>query len=222
MRTYWLKLLIVTALLNGSAFGLSEQTILKLAPAIKPQAVREALSAMQCAQTNGIGATANRLAIIDYSLPSRKPRLWVFDLKDQQLLFEEYVAHGKNSGADIPHAFSNREGSLQTSLGLFLTDSTYQGGNGYSLKLHGLNKGLNDAAMQRAIVMHGAKYVNPLAAESMGRLGRSWGCPAVRSAIAVPMINTLKNGQFIYAFGAGTAQLAQCNKPLIKPLLANS
>jgi hypothetical protein len=217
MYNYWLKTLLLAGLFNGYTFALSEQAILKLAPTIKPQAVQEALSAMQCAQTNGIGTTANRLAIIDYSLPSRKPRLWVFDMKGSRLLFEEHVAHGKNSGADIPHAFSNREGSLQTSLGLFLTDSTYHGGNGYSLKLHGLSKGLNDAAMQRAIVMHGAKYVNPAAAERMGRLGRSWGCPAVRSAVAVPMIDTLKNGQFIYAYGAGTAQLSQCQTPPVKP-----
>ena len=117
---------------------------------------------------------------------------------------------GQGSGHDIPNAFSDREGSHQTSLGLFLTDTTYQGGNGYSLRLHGLSKGFNESAMRRLIVMHGAPYVNPLAAMAMGRLGRSWGCPAVRREVAKPMIDTLKQGQFIYSHGPGTAKLSQC------------
>jgi hypothetical protein len=125
-------------------------------------------------------------------------------------LFEEHVAHGQGSGHDIPNAFSDREGSHQTSLGLFLTDTTYQGGNGYSLRLHGLSKGFNESAMRRLIVMHGAPYVNPIAAMAMGRLGRSWGCPAVRREVAKPMIDTLKQGQFIYSHGPGTAKLSQC------------
>jgi hypothetical protein len=125
-------------------------------------------------------------------------------------LFQEHVAHGKGSGEDIPDAFSNRYGSHQTSLGLFLTDETYQGGNGYSLRLQGLSRGFNESAMERLIVMHGAPYVNPVAAKKMGRLGRSLGCPAVRTAVAQPMIDTLKRGQFIYAYGPGTAKLSSC------------
>jgi len=182
----------------------------RLAPKITPSVINEAVSAMNCARKNGVGINASRVAIIDYTIPSRLPRLWVLDLKQQKLLFEEHVAHGQGSGHDIPNAFSDREGSHQTSLGLFLTDTTYQGGNGYSLRLHGLSKGFNESAMRRLIVMHGAPYVNPLAAMAMGRLGRSWGCPAVRREVAKPMIDTLKQGQFIYSHGPGTAKLSQC------------
>jgi hypothetical protein len=184
--------------------------IRQLAPKINPAAVSEAVSAMKCAQHNGVGEAASRLAIIDYTIPSRSQRLWVVDLKRRKLLFEEYVAHGKGSGEDIPRAFSDRNGSHQTSLGLFLTDATYQGGNGYSLKLQGLSRGFNESAMERLIVMHGAPYVNPAAAAKLGRLGRSFGCPAVRTEVAQPMIDTLKLGQFIYAYGPGTAKLSAC------------
>lgn len=184
--------------------------ITKLAPNIRPSVIEEAVGAMQCAQNRGVGANARRLAIIDYTLPSRQQRLWVVDLDAQKLLFEEHVAHGQKSGHDIPTAFSDRHGSHQTSLGLFYTDTTYQGGNGYSLKLHGLSNGFNTSAMRRLIVMHGAAYVDPRAAMRMGRLGRSWGCPAVRVEIDKPMIDALKGGKFIYSHGPGTAILSQC------------
>ena len=181
-----------------------------LAPKLNPAVVSEAVSAMKCAQKNGVGVAASRIAIIDYTLPSREQRLWVVDLKNQKLLFKEHVAHGQGSGGDVPSAFSDRSGSHQTSLGLYLTDATYHGGNGYSLRLQGLSKGFNESAMERLIVMHGAPYVNPDAAIGMGRLGRSWGCPAVRTEVAKPMIDTLKSGQFIYAYGPGTAELSAC------------
>ena len=174
--------------------------------------ISEAVAAMKCAQSNGIGQSASRLAIIDYTISSRQQRLWVIDLSNRKLLFKEHVAHGQGSGGDIPNAFSDREGSHQTSLGLFLTEATYQGGNGYSLRLQGLSKGFNESAMRRFIVMHGASYVNPVTASVQGLLGRSWGCPAVRAEIAKSMIDTLKFGQFIYAYGPGTKQLLTCRK----------
>lgn len=184
--------------------------IAELAPNIRPSVIKEAVNAMKCAQSHGVGVDAHRLAIIDYTLPSREKRMWVVDIEAQKLLFEEHVAHGQKSGFDVPTDFSDRNGSHQTSLGLYLTDATYQGGNGYSLKLHGLSKGFNESAMHRKIVMHGAPYVNPIAAKSMGRLGRSWGCPAVRVSIARPMIDALKEGNFIYSYGPGTASLSRC------------
>ena len=183
-----------------------------LAPSLNPAVVAEAVAAMKCAQNHGVGQSASRLAIIDYTIPSRQRRLWVIDLNNRTLLFKEHVAHGQGSGGDIPSAFSDREGSHQTSLGLFLTKTTYQGGNGYSLRLQGLSKGFNESAMQRFIVMHGAPYVDPVAAGVQGLLGRSWGCPAVRAEIAESMIDTLKLGQFIYAYGPGTKQLLTCKK----------
>jgi hypothetical protein len=96
--------------------------------------------------------------------------------------------------------FSNIDGTHQTSLGLFRTADTYIGKNGYSLRMQGLEPGTNDAAMSRAIVMHGAPYVNTAQARTKGRLGRSWGCPAVRPEIARQVIDSLKNGQMIFSF----------------------
>ncbi len=205
-----LPVLALSLLLSSHAMADDVALISRLAPDIKPAVISEAVSAMKCAQHNGVGTAANRLAIIDYTLPSRTPRLWVVDLQKRTLLFEEFVAHGQGSGDDVPNAFSDLEGSHQSSLGLYLTDETYEGGNGYSLKLQGLSKGFNESAMQRQIVMHGAPYVNPDATSALGRLGRSWGCPAVRTAVAKPIIDTLKLGQFIYAYGPGTAKLSAC------------
>lgn len=206
----YLPLLAVGFLASTTVNASDESLIASLAPRISPIVISEAVSAMKCAQNHGVGKNASRIAIIDYTIPSKQKRLWVVDLKARKLLFEEFVAHGQGSGDDVPKQFSDRNGSHQTSLGLFLTDATYQGGNGYSLKLQGLSKGFNESAMRRLIVMHGARYVNPLAALSMGRLGRSWGCPAVRTEVAKPMIDTLKQGQFIYAHGPGTAKLSTC------------
>jgi hypothetical protein len=207
----WLLSVVSAYLLASTQVKADEAALItRLAPEISRAAVAEAVSAMKCAQKSGVGKLATRLAIIDYTIPSREPRLWVMDLEQEKLLFEEHVAHGQGSGGDIPDKFSDRNGSHQTSLGLFFTAATYQGGNGYSLRLRGLSKGFNESAMQRLIVMHGAKYVNPEAAVSMGRLGRSWGCPAVRTEVARPIIDTLKLGQFVYAHGPGTAGLSAC------------
>ncbi|MFC3549993.1 murein L,D-transpeptidase catalytic domain family protein [Lysobacter cavernae] len=181
----------------------------RMAPSADPKVLRLAQAAMQCAQAGGMGVDARRLAVIDYSRPSLLPRLWVFDLVAGKLLHEEVVAHGQGSGENLATRFSNRNGSHQSSLGLFVTRDTYQGRNGYSLRMHGLEPGVNDAAMARAIVMHGADYVNPAAGQRMGRLGRSWGCPAVRSAIARPIIDLLKNGQFVFSYYPDQAWLAR-------------
>jgi hypothetical protein len=201
---------LLALLMCGNAIADDVSLISRLAPNLNPQAISQAVSAMTCAQNSGVGRDAYRLAIIDYTITSREPRLWVLDLEKRKLLYKEHVAHGQGSGEDIPDIFSDREGSHQTSLGLFLTDTTYEGGNGYTMKLHGLSRGFNESAMRRLIVMHGAPYVDPVAALKIGRLGRSWGCPAVRSEIAEPLIDTLKQGQFIYAYGPGTARLANC------------
>jgi hypothetical protein len=175
-------------------------TIASLAPDANRDAIAIALAAMRCAQGSGVGAGASRLALIDYSRPSTEPRLWVFDLRNNRLLFEEVVAHGRGSGENFAKVFSNESGSHASSLGLFLTRATYQGRNGYSLRMQGLEPGINDAAMERAIVMHGAPYVDPDKAAMQGRLGRSFGCPAVREAVARGMIDALKDGQFVFAY----------------------
>jgi hypothetical protein len=175
-------------------------TLASLVPEANRDAIALAVSAMRCAQGSGLGVGATRLAFIDYSRPSTQPRLWVFDVAAGKLLYEEVVAHGRGSGENIARVFSNAEGSHASSLGLFLTRETYQGRNGYSLRMDGLEPGINDAAMQRAIVMHGAPYVDPRQAQRQGRLGRSFGCPAVREAVARGMIDVLKDGQFVFAY----------------------
>jgi hypothetical protein len=172
----------------------------RLAPHANPEVLLLALEAMQCAKAGGISMAADRLAVIDYSRPSLEPRLWVFDLAGPRLLFEEIVAHGRGSGDNQPTRFSNADGSHASSLGLFVTGDTYLGRNGYSMRMEGLEPGVNDRARDRAIVMHGAPYVDAVFGERQGRLGRSWGCPAVREAVARQMIDVLKGGQFLFAY----------------------
>jgi hypothetical protein len=159
-----------------------------------------ALDAVRCAQRSGLGNEASRLAVIDYSIPSLEPRLWVFELATGGLLFHDHVAHGRGTGENYAIHFSNLPESHQTSLGLFLTDDVYTGRNGYSLRMDGLEPGINDLARERAIVMHGAPYVDPVGGNQRGRLGRSWGCPAVRPEVARPIIDALAGGQFVFAY----------------------
>lgn len=140
------------------------------------------------------------LTLIDFTQPSTEKRLFVFDMEQKKILYSSVVSHGKNSGENYATSFSNKVGSYKSSLGFYLTGSTYQGKNGYSLLLDGLEKGINDRARERAIVVHGAAYANPSVCKS-GRLGRSFGCPALPQAVTKPIINTIKGGSvlFIYA-----------------------
>ncbi len=162
--------------------------------------LRLALNAAACARGTGAVANDGLLTIIDYSKASTEPRLWVLDLEREQVLFEELVAHGRGSGENFATRFSNAEGSHQTSLGLFRTADTYVGSNGYSLRLDGLERGVNDHARDRAIVMHGAPYVSEDHLRTVGRLGRSHGCPALRPAIARTVIDTIKQGSLVFAY----------------------
>lgn len=171
----------------------------RAAPAANPKVISLALSALDCALTQGMQPARN-LTVIDYSLVSTKPRLWVFDLATGKLLFQELVAHGMNTGKNFAVNFSNNYGSHQTSLGLFRTKETYVGANGYSLRMEGLEDGFNDKAMERAIVFHGADYVDLKLAKKLGHLGRSHGCPAVRTGIARKVIDTIKGEQFLFSY----------------------
>jgi L,D-transpeptidase catalytic domain len=141
------------------------------------------------------------ITIIDFSKPSTQKRLFIIDIDNGKILFNTLVAHGKNSGKLYATAFSNTESSLESSPGFYITQSTYQGKHGLSLKLQGVEKGINNNALQRAIVMHGADYVTENFIEQNGFLGRSHGCPAIPTNIAPNIINTIKNGSclFIYA-----------------------
>jgi hypothetical protein len=174
--------------------------LLQQAPGLRADVLRLALDAAHRAEDRGLVQRRDLLTVIDYSLPSSQPRLFVFDLSAKRLLFRELVAHGKNSGDDVATAFSNSPGSLETSLGLFVTADTYEGHNGYSLRLKGLEEGVNDMAWDRAIVLHGAAYVSREAIKALGRLGRSWGCPAVSSLMAKKIIDTIRGGSAVFAY----------------------
>ena len=143
---------------------------------------------------------AHLLTICDFSLSSNTKRLWVIDTQERRVLFNSLVAHGKNTGEEFATNFSNTESSLQSSMGFYITESTYNGDNGYSLKLLGMDRGFNDAAYKRAVVMHGADYVSEEFAATHKRIGRSWGCPAIPRNLTEPIINTIKgrNCLFIY------------------------
>jgi hypothetical protein len=175
-------------------------TLVRQAPGLRTSVLRLALDAAGCAAEKGLVRRKDVLTVIDYSLPSTEPRLFVFDMAARKLLFRELVAHGKNSGGVNTTFFSNSPGSLATSIGLFVTADPYIGGNGYSLRLKGLEEGINDMAWDRAIVMHGATYVSRKVISALGRLGRSWGCPAVRTEIAHKLIDTVRGGTPVFAY----------------------
>ncbi|HAG53614.1 MAG TPA: peptidase [Alphaproteobacteria bacterium] len=141
------------------------------------------------------------LTVIDYSKPSTEKRFFVFDLKREIIVFNTYVSHGVNTGGKKAKKFSNTVDSRKTSLGVFLTDTTYYGSNGYSLKLDGLTPGKNDNARKRYIVVHGADYATERFIKRNGYLGRSWGCPALPASISKKIIDTIKGGSLIYAYG---------------------
>lgn len=140
------------------------------------------------------------LSVVDFNLSSNKERLWVIDMSNKTLLFHTLVAHGKNSGEEFAQSFSNLEGSFQSSLGFYLTGSTYEGKHGNSLKLLGLEKNINDAAYDRGIVIHGADYVSKTFINQYGRLGRSLGCPAVPLEVCDNLVNTIKNGSCLFIY----------------------
>lgn len=194
------------------------------APALDRNVLNKAISAMQCAVRAGM-PPSERLAVIDFSLPSSSRRLWIFDLPARALLLEELVAHGQNSGDDLATRFSNTVGSHQSSLGLFRTQESYFGRHGYSLRMDGLEPGVNDRARDRAIVIHAADYVDPEWIARQGRIGRSQGCPAVRPEVAKTVVDSLKDGQFMFSYYpdpewlAGSAYL-NCEAPAMAGITA--
>ena len=159
-----------------------------------------ALNAASCAVHSGKVTAPTTLTVIDYSKPSTQKRLWVVDLRTHALLFEELVAHGQGSGNNLATQFSNEPETHRSSIGLFETKEAYVGKNGYSLRLEGLDAGFNDHAMDRAIVMHGAAYVSEAIARAQGRLGRSWGCPALRESVAHEIIDSVKESGLVFAY----------------------
>lgn len=160
------------------------------------------------------------LSIVDLSLPSDKKRLYIIDMIDGKLLFNTYVSHGRNSGDKMATRFSNRPESFQTSLGFYITGDTYRGEHGYSLKLDGQERGINDNALMRRIVIHGASYVNERYIAKKGFIGRSLGCPAIPMKLHKSIINAMRDGSCLFLYSPDNGYLAQSGL-LTHPLKTN-
>jgi hypothetical protein len=153
------------------------------------------------AQLVKTGAVSNKdvLTVIDFSQPSSKKRMYIIDVANAKVLYNTYVAHGKNTGLQYAEKFSNKNESLQSSLGFYVTKATYSGKHGLSLRLSGKEAGWNDNAEQRAVVVHGAEYIGSNRADA-AYMGRSWGCPAVPQAQAATVINLIKDGTTLFIY----------------------
>jgi hypothetical protein len=149
------------------------------------------------------------MTIIDFSKPSTEERLFVIDMVRQEMVLASHVAHGRGSGDNYATSFGNENGSHKSSLGFYLTGDSYQGRNGYSMRLHGLEDGINDKAYERAVVVHGAAYADPSVCSTGGRLGRSFGCPALPRAVNKKVIDLIKDGSVLFIYGDDSNYLAQ-------------
>lgn len=169
---------------------------------LKEDIFTSALTGMEKLENRQAVANDKLLTIIDFSQPSDKKRLYVLDLEHKRTVFHTLVAHGKNTGQLWATSFSNKLSSLKSSPGFYITAETYMGENGYSLRLDGQEKNINDNARRRAIVMHGAYYANESTVESLGFLGRSWGCPAVPMQQHRAIIDSIKGGSVLFIYTA--------------------
>ena len=163
-------------------------------------AFEEGIAGHDSLLSNGDIQNTNILSIVDLSLPSSKKRLFVIDLKTHKLVFHTYVSHGKNSGKEMATQFSNEPRSGESSLGFYVTGSTYIGHHGYSLRLNGKEEGINDNALTRGIVMHSAAYVNERLVAKQGFIGRSEGCPAIPRLVYRKIIEKIKNGSCLFLY----------------------
>ncbi len=171
-------------------------------------------------QKGQIKVQKSTLSIVDFSKPSSHKRLYVVDIKERKVLHYTYVSHGRNTGDLYASKFSNTHQSLQSSLGFYKTAETYYGKHGYSLRLDGVEKSFNTNARDRAVVMHGADYVSSDYVRREGRLGRSWGCPAVPREEAKPIINHVKGGNCLFVY-KNTNGYLQKSKLLNEYIAAN-
>jgi L,D-transpeptidase catalytic domain len=196
----WILVAAAAAVPAGAGDARAREVLAAAVPALDGAVLRLALRASSCADRRGLLLDADTLTVIDYSRPSTEPRLFVLDLAQRTLLHQALVAHGRGSGENFATSFSNQPGSLQSSLGLFVTLATYTGRHGPSLRLLGLEPGVNDHAEARAIVMHGASYVSEAFAALHGRIGRSLGCPALPLDIAPRVIDAIRGGSALFAY----------------------
>jgi hypothetical protein len=169
-------------------------------PGLSRKAFDYAIKGMGKLSEKGKIANGSVISIADFSQPSTNKRLYVIDLKNYRVLFNTWVAHGRNSGKVMASSLSNLPSSFKSSPGFYVTGNTYNGAHGYSLRLEGVEKGINDNAFERAIVIHGADYVNPALAKAQGYIGRSLGCPAVPAQLSAPIIRTIKDGTCLFIY----------------------
>jgi L,D-transpeptidase catalytic domain len=173
--------------LNLKALGLSREALVY------------AYRGQQALARKGKLENAHILTVCDFSQPSTSKRMYIIDIKNFKVLLNTYVAHGRNSGLEYASRFSNGMKSLQSSLGFYITGNTYFGKNGLSLRLTGLEKGFNDKAQARAVVVHGAPYIGEQRADA-AYMGRSFGCPAVPEKLAATVINLIKDGTCLFIY----------------------
>ncbi len=195
-------------------------TLQKEAKTLNKDVIRKVVTALDCAKKFHI-SHRQILTVIDYSLPSNKKRLWIFDLDQGKLLYHTYVGHGITSGSLLTSYFSNRNNSKATSMGIYLTEKAYIGREGMSMRLNGIDSKFNNNAANRYIVMHGGWYMDPDFIKQYGRSGRSWGCPALPLTLTSEIINTIKDGTFMVMYYPSERWLQEsrflnCNKPKIK------
>ncbi|MBS1509598.1 MAG: murein L,D-transpeptidase catalytic domain family protein [Bacteroidetes bacterium] len=170
------------------------------AAGLSQDAFDEAMKGYHYLQDKKLLNNTHVITIIDYSKASSQKRLFVVDMNSGDILFNTLVAHGRNSGLEYASSFSNSESSHKTSLGFFITMNTYTGNHGLSLRLQGCEKGINDRAYKRSIVLHGAGYVNEKFVQRNGYLGRSFGCPAIPEGVTKSMIDVIKNGSCMFLY----------------------
>ena len=180
----------------------AQQIKIKSTQGLNPKVLHMALSGYHWAVAKGKVKNKRYLTVVDYTKPSSQKRLWVIDLKIGKVKMKLHAAHGTNTGGKRSTRFSNRVNSKQTSLGVFTTANTYYGKHGLSLRLRGLEKGINHNAMKRAIVVHPAKYV------SAAKVGRSWGCIALNPKVSKRFIKLTKGGSVIFSYGEPTNRYA--------------
>ena len=186
---------------SGDAYSKTEYLYSRLnCDGLNYKAFQLALNGYKLLYSIGIVNKNDLVGIIDYSLPSTEKRFYVIDMGQPAVLYKTLVAHGKNSGTNYATHFSNQMGSHQSSLGFFSTGRTYQGQNGYSLVLNGLDTTFNERAKSRAVVMHGAHYVSDDYIKKYGRIGRSFGCPALPLDLHHEIIDIIKGGVMIFGY----------------------
>ena len=184
---------------NGTGTALYQHSKLEQY-GLSTDAFEYAWKGYQSLRSSGKLSNTHYLTICDFSQSSRRKRLYIIDVDNEKLLINTWVAHGQKSGNEYATQFSNKPESLQSSLGFFITSSTYNGKNGFSLKLNGLEPGFNSNAMERTIVIHGATYVDGARLRAGYYMGRSWGCPAVPKNESAKIINIIKNGTCLFVY----------------------